>query len=360
MQNFPVFKTRIPGPGRAGKDRKFDLSDPKEVEKYFQYKAGPEIAKIKKYLEDNTFVAYLLGKKSAGKGTYSKIFTHIFGADKVAHISVGDIVRTVDEEMSDPVKKAALIDYLKKNYRGFHSLEEIIKSQEDRGTGKPLLPTEYILALLKREIDKAGHKTLFIDGLPRTLDQVSYSLFFRELIGYRDDQDMFILFQVPEAVIDERIKNRVICPKCHTPRSLKFLVTKEAGFDEKENKFYLKCDNPGCNGERMVTKEGDELGIEPIRERLTNDGKLIEQAFSLYGVPKVLLRNSLPVTEAKEAVDDYELTPEFVLEHVGGGEVKVSQRPWVVKDDEGTPSYSLMPQPVAVSMIKQIVEVLDL
>lgn len=360
MQNFPVFKTRIPGPGRAGKDRKFDLSDPKEVEKYFQYKAGPEIAKIKKYLESNTFVAYLLGKKSAGKGTYSKIFTHIFGADKVAHISVGDIVRTVDEEMADPKKKAALVEYLKENYRGFHSLEEIIKSQEERGTGKPLLPTEYILALLKREIDKSGHKTLFLDGLPRTLDQVSYSLFFRELIGYRDDADMFILFQVPEAVIDERIKSRVVCPKCHTPRSLKFLVTKEAGFDEKENKFYLKCDNPGCNGERMVTKEGDELGIEPIRERLTNDGKLIEQAFSLYGVPKVLLRNSLPVTEAKEAVDDYELTPEFVLEHVGGGEVKVSQRPWVVKDDEGTPSYSLMPQPVAVSMIKQIVEVLGL
>jgi len=171
---------------------------------------------------------------------------------------------------------------------------------------------------------------------------------------------MFILFQVPEAVIDERIKTRVICPKCHTPRSLKFMVTKEAGFDEKENKFYLKCDNPECTNERMVTKEGDELGIEPIRERLTNDGALIEKAFSLYGVPKVLLRNSIPVDEAQEAVDDYEITPEFVLEHVGNGKTKVSERPWVVKDDNGVPSYSLMAQPVAVSMIKQIVEILDL
>lgn len=355
MQNFPVFKTKIPG-----KDRKFDLSDPKEVEEYFQYKAGDEIAKLKKYLADNTFVAYLLGKKSAGKGTYSKIFTQIFGADKVAHVSVGDVVRAVDEEMSDPTKKEKLIKYLKKNYRGFHSLEDIVKSQEERGTEKPLLPTEYILALLKREIDKSGHKTLFLDGLPRTLDQVSYSLFFRELIGYRDDPDMFILFQVPEAVIDERIKTRVICPKCHTPRSLKFMVTKESGFDEKGNQFYLKCDNPECGGVRMVTKEGDELGIEPIRERLTNDGALIERAFSLYGVPKVLLRNSIPVAEAKEAVDDYEITPEFVLEHIGNGKTKVSERPWVVKDDNGVPSYSLMAQPVAVSMIKQIVEILDL
>lgn len=355
MQNFPVFKTKI-----AGKEKKFDLSDPKEVEEYFQYKAGDEIARLKKYLQDNTFVAYLLGKKSAGKGTYSKIFTTIFGTDKVSHISVGDVVRAVDEEMADPKKKEELIQYLKENYRGFHSLEDIIKSQEERGTGKPLLPTEYILALLKREIDKSGHKTLFLDGLPRTLDQVSYSLFFRELIGYRDDPDMFILFQVPEKVIDERIKNRVVCPKCHAPRNLKFMVTKEAGFDEKEKQFYLKCDNPECKGERMVTKEGDELGVEPIRERLTNDGKLVEQAFSLYGVPKVLLRNSVPVAEAKEAVDDYEITPEFVLEHIGGGKTKVSERPWVVKDDEGIPSHSLMAQPVAVSMIKQIASVLDL
>jgi len=110
----------------------------------------------------------------------------------------------------------------------------------------------------------------------------------------------------------------------------------------------------------MVTKEGDEMGIGPIKERLENDGKLIEQAFSLYGVPKVLLRNSVPVAEASEAVDDYELTPEYILKHAGEGKVEVTQRPWTVKDDEGIDSYSLMAQPVAVSMIKQIVEVLDL
>lgn len=351
---FPIFKTKI-----AGKDRVFNLNEPKEVEEYFQYKAGEEIAKIKKYLEKNTFVAYLLGKKNAGKGTYSKIFTTIFGADRVAHISVGDIVRAVDEEMADLGKKKELVDYLEKNYRGYHSVEEIIKSQEGRGTGKPLLPTEYILALLKREISRLPRKALFFDGLPRTLDQVSYSLFFRELIGFRDDPDMFILLAVPEAIIDERLKYRVVCPKCHTPRNLKLLVTPEVEYNEKEKKFYLLCDNPECNKARMVTKEGDSLGIELIRKRLEDDGRLIEQAFSLYGIPKILLRNSVPVTEVKK-VDEYELTPEFVLEHVGGGKVKVEKKPWVVKDDNGIDSYSLMPQPVAVAMIKQITDVLGL
>ena len=64
----------------------------------------------------------------------------------------------------------------------------------------------------------------------------------------------------------------------------------------------------------MVVKEGDELGIEPIKERLKIDGNLIKQAFSLYGIPKVLLRNSVPKDKAKELVDDYEITPEYSYE----------------------------------------------
>lgn len=352
--NFPIFKTKIPG-----KNKKFDLTDPGQVSEYFEYKAREEIAKIKKYLQNNTFVAYLLGKKNAGKGTYSKIFIQIFGKDKVGHISVGDIVREIDQEMADSQKRQDLINFLKNNYRGYHSLEEIVKSQQNRGTQK-LLPTEYILALLKREIGKMGRKALFIDGLPRTLDQVSYSLFFRDLIGFRDDPDFFVLLQVPESIIDERIKYRVVCPKCQTPRNLKLLITSQIEYDEKEGKFFLLCDNPDCDKARMVAKEGDERGIEPIRERLTADGQLIEQAFSLYGVPKVLLRNSVPVSVARQMVDDYEITPEYVLERLGEGKVKVSQKPWVVKDDEGINSYSLLPQPVALSMLKQIADVLEL
>ena len=74
-------------------------------------------------------------------------------------------------------------------------------------------------------------KALFIDGFPRDLDQVSYSLFFRDLIGYRADPDIFILIDVPNSVIDERIKYRVVCPKCHTPRNLKLLATKQVEYD---------------------------------------------------------------------------------------------------------------------------------
>lgn len=111
----------------------------------------------------------------------------------------------------------------------------------------------------------------------------------------------------------------------------------------------------------MLPKEGDELGIEPIRERLNKDGELIKKAFSLYGIPKILLRNSLPVEKATQFVDDYEITPEYSFKWEGATKkVKTIEKPWQVTDDKGVASYSLMPPSVVVSLIKQMVEVLNL
>jgi len=345
---FPVFKTKIPN-----LSKKFNLTDPEQTKEYFQLKAGREIEKLREYLKENTFVAYFLGKKNSGKGTYSKMFAEIVAPDRIDHFSIGDMVRGVDEELKDEEKKKKLISYLEKNYRGPYSLEEIIYSLEHRST-KELLPTELILVLAKREMEKREKKTIFIDGFPRELDQVGLSLFFRDLIGHRDDPDVFVLIDVPNTVIDERIKWRRVCPKCNTPRNLKLLPTKEVIFEDGQ--FHLICDN--CKV-KMVKKEGDEFGIEPIKERLEKEGYLMEKALQLYGIPKILLRNSIPVSMAKDYIDDYEITPEYYYE-VQNGKVVIREKPWIFKDDEGVESYSLLPQPVVVSFIKQLVEVLNL
>ena len=179
---------------------------------------------------------------------------------------------------------------------------------------KSLLPTEIILALVEREIDRLGNTSIFIDGFPRNLDQVSYSLYFRALIGYRDNPDFFVFIDVPETVIDERMKGRVICPICQTPRGLKLLRTKEVGYDPETQAFYLMCDNPSCHGARLVAKEGDDLGIESIRERIEIDHTVMTTLLGLQGVPKIYLRNSVPVAEAPTAVNDYELTPAYRYE----------------------------------------------
>ncbi len=349
---FPIFKTK------KENDRPFNLSDPKEREEYFLFKASDEIGAIQRYLEESAFIVYLLGKKSAGKGTYSKMLAEVIDPEKIDHFSIGDMIREIDKELKDEDKKRELLSFLEKNYRGVNSIEEIMEILQGRSTTK-LLPTDFILTMVKREISKRGRKVIFIDGFPRNMDQISYSLFFRDLIDYRDDADFFVLIDVPEQVIDERVKWRKICPKCNTSRNLKLLPTSKIDYNKEKDEFNLICDNKDCVGEKMVRKEGDEAGIDPIRGRLETDEKLIKQAFNLYGIPKILLRNSVPVEEADKYVSKYELTPEYNYKwNEEKGEVDIIETPWVIKDDNGVESYSLMAPPVVVSFIKQLAELL--
>ncbi|MDP3093495.1 MAG: nucleoside monophosphate kinase [bacterium] len=354
--DFPFFKTKV-----EGLSKKLNLSDPSERWEYFHLKAGPEIEKIKTYLEKNSFIAYLLGKKNSGKGTYSKLLIEIFGEDRMAQISIGDLVRSVHKavEASEEEKKS-LIEFLEKNYRGYLPIEKAIDALLGRDL-KTLLPTEFILALLKREISKVSKKALFLDGFPRNLDQVSYSLFFRELIGYRDDPDFFVLIDLPEKVIEERMKYRRVCPKCQTSRNLKLLPTTKIDYHQDKKEFYLSCDNPTCSGAEMISKEGGDLGMEGIRDRLNIDANLINKANSLYGIPKILLRNSIPADQAKNLADDYEITPEYSYKwNEAEKKVVVIEKPWVFADDEGVPSVSLLAPAVVVSLIKQLVKVLGI
>ncbi|MCX6722650.1 MAG: AAA family ATPase [Candidatus Staskawiczbacteria bacterium] len=359
--DFPLFATK------SEVYKKFNMSDPAGRMEYFNYKAGDEINKLRDYLRSgSTFIAYFMGKKSSGKGTYAKMLAEVIDKDKIAHFSIGDMIRSFDEVIKDAEQRKEVEEFLKVNYRGFLNLEGIMKSWDSRST-KTLLPTELILTLAKREIAKLGKKAIFIDGFPRDLDQVSYALFFRDLVDYRNDPDLFILIDVPTTVIDERVKFRVVCPTCQNSRNLKLLATKDVEYDETDKKFHLICDNSACpdvqagKKTRMVTKEGDEQGIAPIKERLDKDEMLIKEAYKLQGIPKVLLRNSIPADKTKEVTDDYEITPEFVYNfNKETGKVETTEKAWEFPDDVGVLSNSLMPPPVVVSLIKQLVKTLGI
>jgi len=356
LTEFPIITTKTPGV-----TEKFNLNDRDERRKYFEAKVGEEIKKIEEYLKENTFIAYLLGKKNSGKGTYTKLMTEIFGADKIGHISVGDLVRNTYKDIEDPQKRKEIIKYLEEHYRGYISIEDAIDALLGKNQ-KVLLPTEFILALVKREIDKLNRKVVFIDGFPRDLDQVQYSLYFRDLINYRLDPDIFVAINIPESVIDERMRNRVVCPQCQAPRNLTVFPTKEVGFDEDTQKYFLMCDNPDCQGERMIGKEGDNAGIESVRERLELDDKLIKKVMSLHGIPKVLLRNSIPADSIdKDVVDEYEVTPKYIFARdENSGKVSITEESWVIKDDDGVDSFSLLAPPVVVGLLKQLVKALNL
>ena len=158
---FPLTKTKI-----RGLNQKLDLNDPEARRKYFELKAGKEIAKLRDYFKKGgTFIAYLLGKKNSGKGTYAKMFAEIVDPKAVEHFSIGDMIRR---------KKKELVEFLEKNYRGWTSAKDIVANLEKRST-KNLLPTELILLLVKREIAKRPKKSIFIDGFPRDLDQMNFT-----------------------------------------------------------------------------------------------------------------------------------------------------------------------------------------
>ena len=352
--NFPIFKTKV-----EGINQNFNLNDIEDRKRYFELKAGSEINWLKNYFANGgTFIAYLVGVKNSGKGTYSKLFMEAVGSDYVYHLSIGDLVRDVHNQL-EKENSEEILEFFKKNYRGPYPLSELKDLILGRSTTK-LIPSELILTLIKFEISRHPKKILFIDGFPRAQDQITYSLFLKELVGYRDDPDFIILIDVAESIIDERIKYRVICPKCQTPRNLKLLPTKFVGYDEEKKEFYLKCDNPTCEKARMIQKEGDSLGIEPLRSRLETDQEIFKQLLNLTGIPKIYLRNTVPVDKVDEYVDSYEITPAYFYQiDKNSGEIKIIEKPWIVTDDNGVDCYSLLPAAVEISLIKQLYKLLN-
>ena len=332
----------------------YDLSDPAMRRLYFNSKVGEEIEKLKSFLKRDSFIAYLLAPKMAGKGTYTAMLREILGEDLIEHISVGDVVRKSHKEFEEKGKNSAIYKYAQENYRGFLSLEEVFKALTNRDTQSVSIPTEFVLTLIKREIDSLPNKTIFLDGFPRKADQISYTLYFRELINHREDKDLFVLINLPMEVINQRITGRTICPECQTSRNLKLSPTTKVCYDEKCSEYYLVCDNPSCGDLRMVCKEGDELGIENIKDRIIDDLHLMEQARQIHGVDKIEVYNALEKEKSLDYVDDYELTKEFCFKHEKGKDVSKETKPFSVYDN-GVEYVSLLPASALVQLIKQLV-----
>lgn len=340
-------------------DNEYDLSDPAMRKLYFNAKAGDEIQKLQEFLKNNSFIAYFLAPKMAGKGTYTSMLMEVLGEGLIEHISVGDIVRKSHLEFEEKGKKSDVYAYMKENYRGFLDLEKVFEALVCRDTKSVSIPTEFVLSLVKMEIDVLGARTIFLDGFPRKADQISYSLYFRDLINHREDRDFFLLINLPIEIINQRIKSRVICPDCHTSRNINLNPTTKVSCDEGDGCVYLMCDNPSCEEIRMVCKEGDELGVENIKDRIVDDLKLMEQARNMYGIEKIEVYNSLEKEKALDYVDDYELTKEFCFEREGKCGVKKSTKPFSVEDN-GVEYVSLLPPPAVVQLIKQLVKKLGL
>jgi len=334
----------------------YDLDKIQERRLYYNHKIGKEIEFLREYFEKQTFLAYWLAPKQAGKGTYMNGLKEIFGSDMFVHLSVGDLIRKAHKEFSEEGKLSEIYAYAKGSYRGDMHLDEAFDALVGRST-EGLVPTELVMIIIRRAIEKSPRKTLFLDGFPRSLDQVSYALYFRDLVNYRNDPDIFIMINAPLTVLDDRMKERRTCMKCGNSRNMVLLPTENVEYDKETDTYHLICDFPGCDGGRMVTKEGDHLGIEAIKDRTLTDIEVMKRARNLYGIPKVELYNSLEADKTFDYVDEYECTPSVTYSHDKNGKVTLGKELWTL--DDGDDKYnSLLPAAVVTQLVKQLANVL--
>lgn len=338
----------------------YDLNLQKDRQAYFEAKIPQHLSNIRKYLQDKTFIAYLVAKKAAGKGTYTQFFKEIFGGDNVVHLSVGDMVRNIEKRVREQKGyEKELLSWLKSEFpNGSVSPEQAIELIKNRDT-KVLMPTDLVLAFLKKEmLDNAG-KTIFLDGFPRDLDQIPAIDEIKSLEEFRDDPDFFITIDVPEEIIDLRIKNRVVCPVCGNSKNLLTNRSEFVMYDKDNNEYYYECDNPNCSRHRLIRKEGDEKGIENIRERLDKDGMLMAEIEKLPERNKLKVVNHIDLDRLGADVDEDEVAKKLVFSYDHGRDsVNVGYEPLIVKDDSGKDVYSLMSAAAVKDMLTSISQIL--
>lgn len=335
----------------------YDLYSPTGRRKYFDTRVGKEIKALHKYLKDNTFIGYLLSTKMAGKGSYANQLKEAIGDEYFEVISVGDLVRTAEREyLDDGEVKSSLYAYTLQNYRGLMSIDDVFRSLTKRSTSNLSVPTDFVLMLIKREIDRIGHKSIFIDGFPRSIDQVSFSLYLRDLVNYRNDPDCFIFINLPMTVVDVRIKDRIVCPVCRNSRNVEFNPTSIAKLDTVNNEIYFECDNPACIDKhiRMERKEGDEKGIELIKDRINTDLDVMDIARQMYGIPKIELSSSLETSNMDEYTFDYERTKSWKHKVINGKVVSTKQE--YVFSEHGKTYCTVTPPWVVVNFIRYLAE----
>ena len=124
-------------------------------------------------------VVFVLGGPGSGKGTQCERIRDEFG---YTHLSAGDLLRAEKESGSDTAK---MIDsYIKE--------------------GK-IVPAEVTVGLLKKAMQASGKKKFLVDGFPRSKDNLDswYTVMGDECI-----LKMALVFDCPEAVLEERLLNR--------------------------------------------------------------------------------------------------------------------------------------------------------
>ncbi len=203
-----------------------------------------------------------LGPPGAGKGTLSD---PLMKAEKLAHISTGDILRAEIKNGTELGKTA--------------------KTYMDQGK---LVPDQVVADMVGRRLADADCKGGFIlDGFPRTVAQAE--LLEKVMAEINMKLDAVVLFDAPEELLLQRLTSRLTCRSCGASFNKLFAKPAKEGI----------CDN--CGGE-LYQRSDDSLETAKNRLKVYNEqtAPLIE-----YYIGKNLLRkidSSLPKAEGYAAL----------------------------------------------------------
>lgn len=214
----------------------------------------------------NKLMLILLGPPGSGKGTQAQSLAKEYG---IPHISTGDIFR---EHIANetPIGK---------------KVQEIVRSGH-------LVPDEMVLDMVKDRFSREDCvKGFVLDGFPRTSVQAEK---FAEIIQ-KNGLVLVLCLDVPDKVIIDRAKGRLVCKACGTIYNQDFSPPLEANI----------CDK--CGGE-VYQRPDDQPEI--VEERLRVYHSITQPLIQYYDERKILTsfdgtapRDSV-YAELKKYIDD--------------------------------------------------------
>ncbi len=157
-----------------------------------------------------------LGPPGGGKGTQAKMLATEL---KIAHISMGDILREAIKNQTEVGKKAA--DFINKGM---------------------LVPDDVVNEIAKEAITANAKKGFILDGYPRTVSQAKFISDFVKL-------DKVVYIDVPRQEIVKRLSGRRSCKSCG---SVYHIVTKRPKVEDV-------CDS--CGGSLYIRPDDNEVTI---------------------------------------------------------------------------------------------------
>ncbi|XP_002961799.2 adenylate kinase, chloroplastic [Selaginella moellendorffii] len=194
------------------------------------------------------------GAPASGKGTQCELITDKYG---LVHIAAGDLLRA---------EVAA-------------GTENGIKAQEYMNKGQ-LVPNEIVVSMVKRRLEEqdAQEKGWLLDGYPRSVSQAEAL----EALNIRPH--VFILLQVPEDILVERVVGRRLDPVTGKIYHL----------------TYAPPETPEI--EARLTQRSDDTE-ERVKLRLKTHRQNVEDVLSIYSDVIVPVDGNRPKTEVFSSID---------------------------------------------------------